>query len=216
LPFIEVENKQNHRVGLWKITETVSELMELFQDAPVLGSLHNSRNLQSLASRLTLMRLMDLPVLDIIKTAEGKPSIDGRNEEISLSHSGIFAAAIVSKNGSTGIDIERMDERIFKIAHKFVREDERERMDDRDVLGHYLIWNAKESLFKHYGAGSVDFRKHLKIDLSTKSAGYILATIQKPDYHAAMRMKFLILEDEYLLTWIDHETPIELYATATQ
>lgn len=215
MPFIEVEIKQNHKVGLWKITETEAELLRQFHVAPELFSLHTGRNLQVLASRLTIMKLMNLSNIEIIKASEGKPFLVDRDEHISLSHSGQFAAAVVSNKDATGIDIERMDERIFKIAHKFVREDERALLGDRDILGHYLIWNIKESLFKYYGLGSVDFRKHLYVDLTTRNDGFLKASIQKKDHHASMYFKFLLLEEEYLLTWIDHEKNIDIHAHVT-
>lgn len=213
MPFTAVEISENHKVGVWKISETTEELMRLFVNVPELSSAYDVRNLHTLSSRLALMNLLERTDFEINKTAEGRPFISGITEQISLSHSGKYAAAIVSSSSATGIDIEKMDERIFRIAHKFVREDEKEHLLNDDVLGHYLIWNIKESLFKYYGKGAVDFRKHLQVDLTTRNSGYLKAYIHKPDHPASMELKFRVIEDQYLLTWINHDKPIKIYAS---
>ncbi len=80
----------------------------------------------------------------------GKPVLNNRNEKISISHSRNFCAVIISKIKHAGIDIEEPNDRIYRIADRFLTEDEKVWVDGSpdkiEVL--YLIWCAKEALYK--------------------------------------------------------------------
>ncbi len=83
---------------------------------------------------------------------------------VSLSHCSEGAAAIFSEKLEVGIDLESSRAQIVRIGHKFTCEDEKSQfeMPEQDQL--QFIWGIKESLFKLYGYGNVDFKKHLHIN----------------------------------------------------
>ena len=142
---------------------------------------------------------------EIGKTDEGKPYLAGRSEKISLSHSGNYAAVIISKNTETGVDIELISERIFRIAHKFVNESEREMLlSDKDMETLYVIWSSKEVLFKYHGFGALDFRKHLRLTDLDRENGTLNGVIHKEDFKEEVPLRFKIL-GAYICTWVDHE-----------
>lgn len=89
---------------------------------------------------------------------------------VSLSHCQEGAAAIYSPCLEVGIDVESRREQIVKIGHKFTHEQEQARfkMPLQDQL--QFIWGIKESLFKLYGYGNVDFKEHLNITSVTWNA----------------------------------------------
>ncbi|HCP40419.1 MAG TPA: hypothetical protein DIT65_01385 [Cryomorphaceae bacterium] len=96
-----------------------------------------------------------------IKYQGKKPTIE--NAHISLSHCKEGVAAAFSEQLEVGIDIETKRENLVRIAQKFTTEDEIARFDSEPHTTLQFIWGIKESLFKLYGYGSVDFKTHLEI-----------------------------------------------------
>lgn len=85
------------------------------------------------------------------------------NGHISLSHCKKGVAAAFSKQLEVGIDIETKRENLRRIAQKFTTEEELARFDCEPHTALQFVWGIKESLFKLYGYGSVDFKEHLEI-----------------------------------------------------
>ena len=85
------------------------------------------------------------------------------NGHISLSHCKNGVAAAFSEELEVGIDIETKRENLVRIAQKFTTEEELARLDCEPHTALQFIWGIKESLFKLYGYGSVDFKAHLEI-----------------------------------------------------
>lgn len=85
------------------------------------------------------------------------------NGHISLSHCKKGVAAVFSEELEVGIDIETKRENLKRIAQKFTTEEELARFDCEPHTALQFVWGIKESLFKLYGYGSVDFKEHLEI-----------------------------------------------------
>ena len=51
----------------------------------------------------------------------------------------------------------------MKIAHKFIREDERAYMNDDEAYKCQIIWCAKEAMYKLWKHGNVLFKENLKV-----------------------------------------------------
>ena len=63
-----------------------------------------------------------------------------------------------------GVDIEQYGERVRKVAHKFMREDEQPSVfRGTDTWSLLLHWSARETMFKCPNASEVDFRGHMRI-----------------------------------------------------
>jgi len=185
-------------MAVWKITEDVNTLRNLLHMFPHETFKFESRNLHWLASRVVLQELLKDKArphsLELLKHSNGRPYIKGLECHISLSHSGIYAAVIMSKTQRVGVDIEEITPRIKKIAHKFINEIEQpfvKHEDDLDTL--YLIWAAKEAIFKLYGKGEVDFKKHMEIDLSQPGETYP-AILEKDDETLHLTVNTQVIE----------------------
>ena len=77
-------------------------------------------------------------------------------------------------NKEVGIDIEQYGERVRKVAHKFVRDDELPgAYEGTDTWGMLLHWSAKEAVYKCLNIDSVDFREHLYIRLQFVLKGHL-------------------------------------------
>jgi phosphopantetheinyl transferase len=101
-----------------------------------------------------------------------KPFLPDEQYHFSISHCGDYAAAIVSKNKRVGIDIEIPTEKIGRIMYKFLTAKELELFKLVPGASHTatdsyqeptLLWSAKESVFKWYGNGGVDFRRQIQL-----------------------------------------------------
>ena len=180
--FFQQQINENTRLGVWKIEETE----EFFKgNVPLHRDVtHPHKRLQHLAGRFLLQFLFpDFPyhLIEIADTR--KPFLPNEQYHFSISHCGDYAAAIVSKDSRVGIDIEMPMEKILKISKKFLNEKEdsifniqhstlNDRLSTIDYRLTTLLWSAKESVFKWYGDGGVDFRKHillLKNDEATET-----------------------------------------------
>ncbi len=151
------------KLGIWHIVEPEPFFLEkvpLKKDVS-----HPFKRLQHLAGRWLLPLLFDdFPLEEILIADTRKPFLESERYHFSISHCGQFAAAIVSTTNRVGVDIESIRPRIRSLSHKFMGVDE-ERMIGDDISDEWLtlVWSAKESLFKWYGRGEVDFKKHMHL-----------------------------------------------------
>ena len=165
--FFQHQINDTTRLGIWKIEETE----EFFKsNVPQHRSVtHPHKRLQHLAGRFLLQYLFPAFPYDLIQIADTrKPFLPDEQYHFSISHCGDFAAAIVSKDTRVGIDIEIPTEKISKIMYKFLSAKEHElfqliQPDNDRIPFATLLWSAKESIFKWYGNGGVDFRKEIQL-----------------------------------------------------
>ena len=165
--FFQHQINDTTRLGIWKIEETE----EFFKsNVPQHRSVtHPHKRLQHLAGRFLLQYLFPAFPYELIQIADTrKPFLPDEQYHFSISHCGDFAAAIVSKDKRVGIDIEIPTEKISKIMYKFLSAKEHElfhliQPDNDRIPFATLLWSAKESIFKWYGNGGVDFRKEIQL-----------------------------------------------------
>ena len=164
------------KLGVWHIGEPESFFLEkvpLKKDVS-----HPFKRLQHLAGRYLLPFLFDDFPLEEVQIADTrKPFLESERYHFSISHCGSFAAAIASRTHRVGVDIEKIKPRIRALSHKFMNERETRLLKEDPVTGPErsgssgledelltLIWSAKESIFKWYGRGEMDFRKHMQLN----------------------------------------------------
>ena len=157
---------------LWKIEEDYDTLFSFVQLQP--DSIKRldkfssvKRKIEFLATRM-LLEEVGLSDADLSYREDGAPIIKGKF--ISISHTSYFVAIIVSDK-KVGIDIERNRQQIFRIAHKFVNEDEKNKFDVDSLEILSIIWNSKEAMFKLCDRTGIDFKDNLnvsKIDFDDK------------------------------------------------
>jgi phosphopantetheinyl transferase len=101
---------------------------------------------------------------DLSYDALGKPHLID-NKHISITHSYIFSAIIVSDQ-PVGIDIEMQREKILRIANKFTTFEDYKTLANVDAVMRKLtiVWGAKESLYKLYAQEGLSFLKHIYVE----------------------------------------------------
>ena len=153
------------RLGVWHIKEQEQYFLDR---VPLHNTItHPHKRLQHLAGRILLKELFDDFPLELIRIADTrKPFLPAETFHFSISHCGDYAAAIVSRNNRVGVDIEIPQKKIELILPKFLCHDELlllEALYLPSFTAHTIGWSVKETVYKWYGAGKVDFKEHIKI-----------------------------------------------------
>jgi len=155
------------KLAIWHITEQEDFFLKkvpLKRDVS-----HAQKRLQHLAGRYLLTELFpDFPLEEIRIADTRKPYLADELYHFSISHFGQYAAAIVSGTMRVGVDVEMASPTIEKIRNKFLSENESViAFEGIEKSGHRLrqltiLWSAKESIFKWYSLGQVNFREHIR------------------------------------------------------
>jgi len=192
------------KLGVWKIEE--EEDFFLQKVMPQRYVTHPHKKLQHLAGRYLLGFLYpDFPVSLIQIADTRKPFLQNEAYHFSISHCGDYAAAIVSRDSRVGIDIEISTEKIKKIEHKFLHEEERMMINKSgsnrtELLT--LMWCCKESMFKWWGKGNVDFSEMLRVSgPGNQSEGIMQGNFIKSDLNIIFPLQYKFFP-ELILTWV--------------
>ncbi len=170
MSFIHYQNFADRGVmGVWKIAETPTELAEKLPQNWLLAADYVNKTLPQqqlewLASRVALQQLateVGNPLAGIIKDEFGKPQCTNQSLQISLSHSFPFVAVAVHSHLALGIDIEKQQTKIQRIAPRVFHAEELAWATSTEMQT--LVWCGKETLYKWYGKRGLDFKQHLKI-----------------------------------------------------
>lgn len=159
---------ENTFLLVWKITEdaeTLNKYLDHLTDAQTTTPKHS---LHWLASRAAITTHFGLGAVVIInKDIYNRPSmlVDGEKYHLSITHSSNYAAVMFSKYRNVALDLEKVDERVGRVAHKFINGAEEEMLLQSKNIIHdqTLIWSAKETLYKFYGQKELDFKNHMTI-----------------------------------------------------
>lgn len=199
----------NTRIVLWHIIEDEVFFKSGLQlDRSELSQLQviksELKRKQWLASRLLIRMIIDSPgFIRLNKLPSGQPVLSDLDHRVSISHCGYYAAVIISRTSSVGIDIEVQADRILAIQHKFIGEQEYQWAGDlHNRLRSLIIWSAKESIFKWYAAGQVDFRKHIMIyPFESEEQGSIHALFSNGQVERSLKLNYRCYHD-LVLTWL--------------
>jgi len=163
--FYQHQINENTRLGIWKIEEPEAFYL---QKVPIKKDVsHPHKRLQHLAGRYLLTYLFpDFPLEEVLIADTRKPFLPNEAYHFSISHCGDFAAAIASKTSRVGVDVELVTAKVSRIRHKFLNDfewqmavDSNNGFSEEEQLT--ALWSAKESIFKWYSLGEMDFRKNM-------------------------------------------------------
>jgi 4'-phosphopantetheinyl transferase len=204
MALIRNEDLSEYRIGVWKIEESETLLVQL-SGIEVPSKIHNeSRRLEYLAVRATAKELGINPSC-IAYQRNGKPYIPDSDLQISISHTKGYAALLISTIPFVGVDIEHHSSRVLKIRKKFMHPAEEQRLqilqltEKEELLAILLHWCAKEALFKATPDEGLDFALELRIESfdQPKTKGHFKGTALRSnqsfqvDYH---------MDSNYVLT----------------
>jgi phosphopantetheinyl transferase len=199
--FFQHQINESTRLGIWKIEETEEFFLS---NVPLRQEVtHPLKRLQHLAGRFLLQFLCPGFPYELIRIADTrKPYLPDEQYHFSISHCGDYAAAIVSSNQRVGVDIEIISEKTEKIKNKFLTQNEQLifSLSSTDGVGvSTLLWSAKESVYKWFGDGGVDFRKHIQLEGIHENDEIIICHFAKTKQELIVHYHSL---DHLILTWI--------------
>lgn len=163
MPLVYQQNiNATTKMAVWHITEPEDFFLA---QVPLQREIrHWHKRLQHLAGRLLLKELYpDFPVALIRIADTKKPFLENEPYHFSISHCGDYAAVIVSKTYRVGVDVELVNDKIGLIQKKFMSEGEKKMFNSQSSMNNIqcatLCWSIKESVYKWWGKGSVDFKR---------------------------------------------------------
>jgi 4'-phosphopantetheinyl transferase EntD len=165
--FYQHNINESTKLAIWHITE--AEDFFLLKVPLKRDVSHVQKRLQHLAGRYLLVQLFaDFPLQEILIADTKKPYLVDEKYHFSISHFGTFAAAIVSSTKRVGVDVEKVSPTVERIRNKFLSSHESViAFEGIEKSGHRLrqltlLWSAKESIFKWYSLGCVNFKEHIR------------------------------------------------------
>lgn len=203
MPLIFFEEQSDYKVGVWLNSEAMSYFeanLDLFpEEINEIQNLNGKKLLEWYSSRNLLHFLSGRTRrVPCVKDDNGKPYLIGYNQYVSLSHSHECTAAIIYSD-HCGIDIQKKSDKITAIQKKFVSETEVAEHKILDLLHLHIIWGSKESMFKLYGKGGVDFKKHLLVSPFNIADGRCKGMIHIENYRLTTQLHFYDIEGYILV-----------------
>ena len=156
---------------LWKIEEEADFFLKYLHIkeenlATCSNATHPAKQLEWLASRTCVkytVELLEHNYHGIEKDEYNNPYLPKIQGFVSLSHTNEYAVAVVNLGEEVGIDIEKISEKLNRVAHKFLSEKEHLHTGE-DLLKMCIYWCAKESLYKWYGKKNLSFKDNIFIE----------------------------------------------------
>jgi len=164
MPLLSIKTSRQSTVAIWHVTEDLDALQSgVTLTTSVISTLQSCkehRRKEILGTRHLLNHLL-AEAVTIIKDENGRPSIKEYPQvNLSISHSGDYSAVMLSSFESIGIDIQLHRASIRKIAPKFLYEAE---INHSDIDKLHYYWGIKESVFKAWSKGGVDFKSMIQV-----------------------------------------------------
>jgi 4'-phosphopantetheinyl transferase EntD len=203
---IDKQVNNHSRLGIWEINEDYEELFSMLklrqEEINTLESFRNyRRKLEWMSVRVLLNKLTNKNN-NIIYNGNRKPFIADQSHNISISHSYQYAAVLISKKSHAGIDIEKIQQKITKIARKFINQDEIENIDKQKEIYHlYLHWCAKEALYKMFDKKDINFKKHITIEpFMPVEEGEITGKVKTKEINEIVNLNYFHINN-YSIVW---------------
>ena len=204
MPILDKDISIDNHVSLWKITESWTELIKLFEnDAEIKALIRNFKSdvkkKQFLASRFLLK--MEFGDWKTLHSINGKPRPINNSIEISITHDRGIAGIIKSIN-PCGIDIQEITPKVMRIKSKFINENDiyflSEKEKDLTVL-----WCAKEALYKINGKPNIFFKEHMIIQKSNEE-NIVIGKIIHPEFQKDYKLKVHFIENYCLVYTLNY------------
>lgn len=213
MPLLSIRNVDvSSRLAIWNMIESPEELKASY---PMLGQSYDEacqrfksqhRRKEFLAIRALLIEMSDGRLPAVHYDANGKPSLDD-GRKVSFSHTQGYAVVLMSERDEVGVDIEHKGDRVAKVAHKFLRDDEfpssHATASSPDAVGSLSIdallvmWSAKEAVYKLFSAQNLAFEEMRVVHFSPQLQGRIIVENLKEG--VAVEVEYQ-LTDDYVMT----------------
>jgi 4'-phosphopantetheinyl transferase len=220
MPLIFNRKEADFLFGIWRMDEEPHELLKSGilsgRDVERVHSFQSiARKKEWICTRMLLSEMMHGQNLSIDYDDTGKPHLRNTKSDkevtqfhISVSHTKNYVAVIVSEKYPVAIDIELIHPRIEKIVHRFINDTELGFIPAENKLQHYfLIWSAKECLYKMYGRKELLFKDHLHVQpFRFNKTGEMDASIRKNEISRQIHLHYFFENDLLTVYAADRST----------
>lgn len=201
--YLRQEIDQKCILAIWKMTESRDELLVQFDDATDLSSILSITSDKRVLEKLTTLLLLKEIIGEVPQIAyldSGKPYLNGREGEISISHTKGYVAVIYHRFQEVGVDIEQVSDKIRRVKSRIVSGFEY--INEEQELIHLLLhWSAKETMFKIIDSDGIDFLTDLFIQpFSPQEKGVFVAQEKKTVKEEVFDIHYMTTP-EFVLTY---------------
>ena len=163
------------RVLVWRLDEEAPQLMALCQGEGIpvedLMDLPPKRQREKAAERLLLCHALGHPVT-LSYTEQGAPIVEGRDVNISITHTMRLVAVALNKDAVVGLDAEPMDRvQVLRVRAKFLNTKEQQFIAPDDLAAHIIAWTAKEAIIKAERNSAIDWTDGICLEPFTVNDG---------------------------------------------
>lgn len=166
MPAVKRIDSPTYQLLVWRIEEDLSFFAQAItlnaEEALEYGQIsHKARKLEWMAARYVQRKLYNDY---LVKDQWGKPHLASSSAHISIAHCTHYAAAIYSKVGPVGVDVEPIHEKVQRIANKFLSEGELQLLDSKNLTASLIAaWSVKEAIYKWYGKKELSFKRNIQL-----------------------------------------------------
>jgi len=166
MPLIKTRKRKNYTYALWKIEESMAELLRQLQATKQeLVEIQNLKNIkrrkQNISARLILNCLSNKKEI-LYYSKYGQPLCKSF-KYISISHSNEYCILIISED-KIGIDIQYQRHNITQLSTKFLNTSEQLRINQTNSINElHFIWSAKEAIYKTLDNQPCSFKHNIDI-----------------------------------------------------
>ncbi len=188
MPLVLKKEENNVLIYIWRIQESLEELVQLYPNIEFPKFRSEKRNLEFICARILLY--LHSKNLKISYSENGSPLLNN-HQHISISHSGNLVCITISDN-LIGVDIEEISEKSMKTQSKFVNQNQTNLTENKTSL----IWCIKESVYKFHKKGNINFKKDILLeDFEAKNKGMLIVHFKKK----YLKAYYFKIENKYLV-----------------
>ncbi|PTB95156.1 hypothetical protein C9994_11520 [Marivirga lumbricoides] len=133
----------------------------------------------------------------IIRNIYGKPEMPNSPFRLSLSHTDRYVVLVIGEAIEVGIDIEKPQDKMRKIAPRILNSSELQACND-DLSRFSKMWSAKEVLYKLYMKREIDFKDNLFLKPSDITWNTMEGEIKKDGFAKTSTLKFIKLQEYFI------------------
>ncbi len=186
------------RLAIWRVTEIPEDLVDAYPQLDMafrdVSSRFRSlrRRQEYLAVRALLIEMSAGQLPAVRYDDNGRPWLDD-GRRVSFSHTDGYAGVMMSDCEEVGLDIEYRSDRVAKVAHMFLRDDE----PASTVEAMLVMWSAKEAVYKLFSPQCLAFHEMRIHPFVPQAEGKL--TVENLKSNVTVVVDYC-LTDDYVLT----------------
>lgn len=205
MPLLRKIETQGEVMGIWRMTETLEELLACYEVKPhekaSFDAFRNDRRRKEwLTVRVLLAELLG-PSVSIDYMESGKPFLRGSKLFVSITHTIGYVGVRLGEQ-PVALDMEYMSNRVLRLIPRFVSDREMRYIDEENKITTALIvWSAKETLFKRFDISDVLFDQHLFVRSLVVNGcdGIFTGCVDKDGFYAEVELHYNLFDDLILV-----------------